>query len=164
MKNSYLFRDGYAIILVVKKGIEYEVKIDKEDFLKVSSFKGTWHLNNRGYISRTVKGKRESIHRLIMEPLKDLVVDHIDNNPLNNSKENLRVITRGQNAQNIKSNKRNEIGIRGVSFDGRWKGKWRARVHVDGKEVHLGTFDTLEEAEAVAKKGRLKLLPFSNGK
>lgn len=160
MKNSYEIHEDFVVVNVIKKGVEYAVIVDKEDFPVISSFDGTWHLNNRGYISRTLKGKRESIHRVIMKPQRNLVVDHIDGNRLNNKKENLRIITRGQNSQNIKSNKRSKTGIRGVSYDSRWS-KWRARMTVDGKEINLGTYDSVEEAEKAAIAGRSKYMKYS---
>lgn len=162
MKNQYEAKDETTTIYVIRKGVLHTFLIDTEDLTLVSDFQGTWHLNNRGYVSRTVKGKRESLHRLIMNPADStVVVDHIDGNPLNNRKNNLRIITWDQNAQNISSNRRSITGVRGVSLDNRWGERWRARIRVNGKDINLGYYDTKEEAEEAVKKGRAEFLPFS---
>ncbi|PAE20516.1 hypothetical protein CHH80_10915 [Bacillus sp. 7504-2] len=161
MKNLYEIKDDYTIIFVKRKGETYEVMIDTDDLELVSNFKGTWHLDNRGYIRRVIQQRVELLHRLITNPPKDMVVDHIDCNPLNNRRSNLRIVTWGQNTQNITSNKRSKVGIRGVSLDNRWNPRWRARLRVDGKDINLGYYDTKEEAEAAVIKGRAKYFPFS---
>lgn len=161
MKNDYRIDGETTVIQVIRKGEIHEVFIDTTDLEFLSEFRGTWHLDNRGYIKRVIKGKLELMHRVLMNPPNDMVVDHIDGNPLNNRKSNLRVVTWGQNTQNITSNKRSKTGIRGVSLENRWRERWRARVRVNGKDVDLGYFKTKEEAEAAAKRGRAELLPYS---
>lgn len=86
------------------------------------------------------------------------VVDHIDRNPLNNRRLNLRAIAKGDNSQNVPS--RSASGYRGVSFH-RQSGRWRARIKTKGIEHHLGLFATAEEAAKAARMGRSRLLPFS---
>lgn len=74
-------------------------------------------------------------------------VDHINGNKLDNSVSNLRDVNAKINSQNMTISKRNKSGWTGVSWRPQ-KGKWRARVNVDYKEVHLGHFDTIEDAIA----------------
>ena len=40
------------------------------------------------------------MHRLIMQPSPDMVVDHINGDGLDNKRENLRIVTHGQNIRN----------------------------------------------------------------
>lgn len=64
-------------------------------------------------------------------------VDHIDRDTTNNRAWNLRLVTRRENTQN-----------RGTFKGGatQYRGRWKARIRVDGKQLHLGTFDTQQEA------------------
>jgi hypothetical protein len=62
-------------------------------------------------------------------------IDHINNNPSDNRIENLRLATRLQNEYNKPK--------KGYRFEA---GKWRAKIKVDGKQKHLGMFDTEDDA------------------
>jgi hypothetical protein len=72
-------------------------------------------------------------------------IDHIDQNKLNNKIENLREITNSENQHNKGLNRNNSSGYKGVSWKRNHK-KWRAGVQVNKKEIHLGYYDTPEEA------------------
>ena len=61
-----------------------------------------------------VDRKRVSLHRLIVECPPGYVVDHIDGNPLNNTKANLRVCTRAQNQKNTRKRKKTKHKYKGV--------------------------------------------------
>lgn len=94
---------------------------------------------------------RMLVHRAIFLMLKGYLpelVDHIDQNPRNNLISNLRDADKIINAINIDSFKRSESKLpRGVDRSGK---KFTARMKIQGKKVHLGTFDTIEEAANVA--------------
>lgn len=86
---------------------------------------------------------------LIMEgvDLSGLEVDHIDGDPSNNARANLRAVTHHQNMRNSKK--------RVTSFTSKWKGvskmgrQWQARIYIDGKNVLVGRFrDERDAAEA----------------
>lgn len=87
----------------------------------------------------------------------ELQVDHIDKNKLNNTKANLRIATNSINQHNAKAKSTSLSGVRGVSWEPS-RNKWRSRVVLDGKYIHLGRFDTLEEAEAVVVEWKRKTL------
>jgi hypothetical protein len=73
-------------------------------------------------------------------------IDHIDGDILNNRWTNLRDVPTQLNCQNQRRAQRNnKSGLLGVTWSGQ-HGKWRARIHVDGKKRHLGLFQTKEEA------------------
>lgn len=126
--------------------------VDDEDFDYLNQYK--WHCN-KGYVSRTGNNKHLRMHRVIMHVQGDLQVDHIDGNPLNNQKNNLRICTSSQNNKNKKTPHTNTSGFRGVSYHVSNK-KWQSQIQVDGKQIHLGYFKTPEEAsisyEDFAKK------------
>jgi hypothetical protein len=81
---------------------------------------------------------------------KDEYVDHINRNPLDNRRENLRVATSSQNNVNkgkIKAvnGKETSSKFKGVSWDKKAQ-KWKARIKCDGMSTHLGYFDSEEDA------------------
>jgi hypothetical protein len=79
--------------------------------------------------------------------LKGEMVDHKDNNPLNNRRENLRLSGYGSNNRNTKRYVNNKSGYKGVCWDAKSK-KWRAYVNFEKKRTNLGVFDTIEDAHA----------------
>ena len=73
--------------------------------------------------------------------------DHIDHNPFNNVRSNLRPCTQQQNTFNGKLGKNNKTGVTGVAlFSLSKQNPWRARIMVNRKEIHLGCFPTFEDA------------------
>lgn len=102
--------------------------------------KFTWHYSN-GYIQNFNLGK---IHRYIMNYSGNNIVDHINNNSLDNRKQNLRIVTSQQNNMNVSSAKNSTSQYIGVS-----KNKWArtvSRITINRKCLHLGSFNTEEEA------------------
>ena len=87
------------------------------------------------------------MHRVIAGETQGLEVDHIDGDGLNNTRANLRLVSRAQNAHNRKPQANTLTGLKGVAFDGR-KGRWVARIMRDGKRFYLGYFDSADKAGA----------------
>ena len=101
--------------------------------------------------SRRVAGQWRTIylHRLILNPPEGLEVDHINENPLDNRRCNLRVATRGQNEQNhVAPRGQSVTGIRGVSYNPKRDRPrpYRAKIWLNRKEVQVGDFETAEQA------------------
>ncbi len=172
MKNKYeIHGETTAIFLKRRNGDTLCTFIDTADLEKLDSFPGTWFANynkktSSYYVMGNIKkedGKRTliGIHRFIMEPSSDKLVDHKDRNTLNNKKNNLRIATLAENNQNTRRQKNNTSGARGVTWASHQK-KWRAYVKYEGKNHYFGYYDTVEEAANAAKEGRKKLLPFAN--
>lgn len=113
-----------------------EAMCDDEDFERLSQW--TWFLNKDGYIVRytTKQGKKLTIgmHRMLLEGEE---IDHIDGNPANNQKSNLRALTHQQNIHNNRKHKDGTSIYKGVSKRGN---RWRAQICQDGKKVMLGNF------------------------
>jgi hypothetical protein len=95
-----------------------------------------WHKTPSGYASTSIKGKKILMHRLLMGAKRCDIVDHINGDRLDNRMENLRFVTRGQNAQNAKRGTA-VSGFTGVSLD---RGYYKAYIKVRGKRMHLGHF------------------------
>lgn len=76
------------------------------------------------------------------------VIDHIDGNPANNCKSNLRICTQGENVCNKSFMSNNNSGIIGVSKDHRRgrKSNWCAEIRYGGKRWHIGAYIYIEEA------------------
>lgn len=72
-------------------------------------------------------------------------VDHIDGDGVNNSYENLRVVTNLENHRNCKKQSNNTSGFTGVVYDKR-RGLWMARIKIKGTQKHLGYFVNIEDA------------------
>lgn len=73
-------------------------------------------------------------------------VDHINGDPGDNKIENLRAASRHQNMRNTKMRTNNSSGYRGVSKVGK---RWHVCITYGGGTVHLGNYDTPEEAARV---------------
>jgi len=76
-----------------------------------------------------------------------VLYDHIDTNPYNNKKSNLREVTYHQNALNRSKRMKGTSKYKGVSFSAR-HGKWKATIMFKGKYIYLGLF--VNELEAVS--------------
>jgi hypothetical protein len=110
-----------------------------------------------GRLQVHVDGKMHYVHRVIYLMHHGEVpefVDHVDGDFRNNRVDNLRPASRAENNRNANMRRDNTSGVKGVGLH---KGKWRARVTVDGKQVHLGEFRDKAEAERVVKEARERL-------
>ena len=92
------------------------------------------------------------IHKLVAQtflenPENKKCIDHIDNNKSNNNVLNLRYATHSENGQNSSLSSKNTSGTKGVSYENK-NNKWRARIMIDGINVHLGYFENKEDAIA----------------
>lgn len=117
--------------------------IDDEDLEKL--VKIYWHCVN-GYAKGIVDGKAIPMHRFLLNAPKDLQVDHIDGDKLNNQKSNLRLCTNQQNSWNREKGKRGKTSsYKGVNKNKR-SGKWQARIQISGNKIELGQFLTGKEA------------------
>ena len=99
--------------------------------------------NMKGYNKLNCNGKMYRRHRIVSYAFLKLniddvkaIVDHKDSNKLNNSVNNLRIVTQQQNTFNTNA--------KGYFFDTS-KNKYRAQIRLN-KKIHLGYFTTKEEA------------------
>ena len=117
---------------------------DLEDFDKIKNYCWAEHkLSDSGYkaLETVVNKKTVRFHYL----LDKKGWDHINRNPFDNRKSNLRKTTPEGNARNHTIRKDNTSGTSGVYYLEK-TGKWKAGIGLNGKMKHLGVFDTYEEA------------------
>jgi hypothetical protein len=118
-----------------------------------------WSEHRRGYVVRQLRvdGRRAHVqlHRLITDAPPGVEVDHINGDPLDNQRANLRLVTHQQNMENKRPNARSRTGVRGVSPSLRNKARpYRAEVRRQGRMVCRGFFATLAEATTAVKEAR----------
>ncbi|MFA7308423.1 MAG: HNH endonuclease signature motif containing protein [Hyphomicrobium sp.] len=80
-------------------------------------------------------------------------IDHRDANKSNNRWNNLRDVSSLQNKANVRRRSTNTSGVKGVHWEIS-RGKWRARIRNNGKNIHLGYFDADKKHEAAAEYER----------
>jgi hypothetical protein len=122
--------------------IKAETVIDAEDYEKCKNIK--WTLLSNGYVNNKKYGY---LHHFVLNfKFNGIIqVDHKDRNKLNNRKKNLRFCVNRQNSSNAKKSKNNTSNYKGVCWHKNCK-KWRSRIWVNNKCMHLGYFDNIIEA------------------
>lgn len=124
--------------------------VDEEDFPILNRYRWNfWH----GAVLRTFHEHGIVhvwyMHRIIMNPRSNKEVDHINGNPLDNRKENLRILTHQENLWNMKMRKTNKSGYVGVKEIKNRKGiRYKATLKINEKFRTLGYYNTPEEATA----------------
>lgn len=102
-----------------------------------------------------VDGNRYKAHRLAWlyeyGVMPTHQIDHVDRNPLNNRIGNLREVTNKQNAENRGLLPNNTSGYKGVCYS-KQRQKWVAHIHHNGLQIHIGVFNSPEEASAAYEK------------
>jgi len=146
------------IVLEIKSktyGLKH-VFIDGEDFDKIKNH--TWCIkrkigSNSYFIATTnIRGRNGQysirMQDLLIDKKEGMFIDHINRNPLDNRKENLRLCTPGQNRMNSGKKINSKSQYKGVSFNKREK-KYKSSITVNKKRIFLGYFKS-EKAAAKA--------------
>ena len=131
-------------------------KFNRETIKKTS-------ISNVGYCLVSLYNKNKcktiSVHQLVAMTFLNhtpcghkLVVDHINDNKLDNRLENLQLISNRENACRTQGSYSSKY--KGVTWDKESK-KWRARIDLNGKTIHLGRFNC-ELAASLAYQTKLK--------
>jgi hypothetical protein len=140
----------------------YRAIVDDEDFEYLNSFH--WVLSGNGYAIRReyIKGSGKKnqknrtirMHKVVNKTPTGFITDHINQNKLDNRRNNLRTVNKSQNGFNRPAPSNNTSGVKGVYWTPETR-KWRATIKVNYKKYHLGYFLDLKEAERARKQGEL---------
>jgi hypothetical protein len=140
---------GFEDYEVSELGNVKSLKLGKERILKNSIDKKGYYKVN---LSNKGKTKTFKVHKLVAMAFLNhkpcgykIVVDHIDNNPLNNNVENLQLITPRENTS--KDRKNTSSKYTGVCWNKKAK-KWRSSIQINGSTKHLGFFKNEKIAHA----------------
>jgi hypothetical protein len=132
---------------------EIEAWMDTADvaFASKYTWRAGWHPHMSSFYV-TTKLRTDTgwttgrLHRILLAPEEPgIEVDHINGNTLDNRRSNLRLATRPENQRNRGEIRSNTSGHRGVYWDKRLQ-RWRVRLKVNGKNIHVGLFDDFAEA------------------
>lgn len=129
VNNGFEIKGDYVIIYTSNNE---PVKVSLQDYHKVR--KASWYIDANGYARAKINGKLILMHRLIIEAEKGMYVDHINGDPSDNRRENLRICTQAENLHNRRKGKNNTSGHKGVSWS-RTNGSWRITIMNKGKMV-----------------------------
>ena len=130
--------------LVTRDGIV--AFVDENDFTSVCGM--PWLAGKNGqkyYVYCHIKRKRIFLHRFLLKATPGQIVDHINRNPLDNRRANLRFATARQNALNA-DHALSASGYRGVT---RGKVGWRVRIRLGDKRFTKDGFHSVVEAALV---------------
>ena len=138
-----------------KKYGNFNVKVDADTYYDLSKY--NWHIRKFNeqtydcfYVGTRIDGKVVLMHRYLMNAMnsgRNVYVDHINGDTLDNRKENLRIVTPQRNTQNSKTKSINKSGRKGVIwYPYNNVNKWMAYIKVNYKHIGLGYYDAYEEA------------------
>lgn len=131
--------------------------VDDDDYDRLSKYK--WRLQKNHNCKYAMSGKYPQtlyMHHLILCAVPGKIIDHVDNNGLNNQKLNLRYCTHAQNMRNRSKYTISSSRYKGVSLV-KSTHKWEASIRLDGKKLHLGQYESEEEASVVYDDASRKL-------
>lgn len=158
--NEFVEYEKHYEIILRKSSERYKevgrAIIDKEDYEKCLQHRWRMdvHKRDNGCVRYDVitgspsKNNIIYLHRFLMNTDGEHCVDHIDGNPLNNLKSNLRVCTQKENVRNktvLQSN--NTSGITGVYKDSRNREtNWISEIRYNDVKIYLSAYIKLEDA------------------
>lgn len=153
-KNIYIYKDDIAVGYTRLGDIFY---IDKDD-IDIASLHSWCYKDRKNNDNRLVafdNGKNVFLHRFILGLNNEkYVVDHINHNVVDNTRKNLRICSQKQNSYNTSLSKNNTSGFNGVSK--MKNGKYRAYINQDYRQIHLGFYDTAEDAKEARDKASIE--------
>lgn len=156
------------IHITMKDGTPVTAIIDAEDVDLADKYR--WHAAKQRDSFRIVchkrtepKGKKQAfyLHRIVTDAPCDKFVDHINCEPTDNRKINLRFTDYRGNGQNRKLlHSTNTTGVKNVTFHKRDL-RYQAVMQSNGKRIFIGYFENIDDAERAVIAARKKYMPYS---
>ena len=142
--NKYDLSGDYGIGWTTNTNKEFY--FDLEDYEKIKNYCWIEDVGTTGYSSVRARvsgeNKKVIIHWIIMD---EKWCDHIDRDPFNNRKDNLRKTNRTENNRNHSIGKNNTVGIIGIYWNKR-NNNWRSSITVNRKRIELGSYKNKDDA------------------
>lgn len=147
-QNEYEIFDDYVKIKFTNVDDYFYVSLS--DFDLVSQY--AWHRchsKNYYYVATNQSTQENGEDKYKTLRLTALIgckwYDHIDGDPRNCRRENLRPATTQENSRNLRIRSNNTSGVTGVSWHDKTN-KWTAYIGVDQKHIYLGEFSDKHDA------------------
>lgn len=136
----------------------YEAIIDAADVPLVEGHNWFAHKRTRKFYAATNmrQGDRYVTVQLHTMITGFAITDHRDGDGLNNRRENLREANAFENARNRRLNQNNTSGYKGVAWRAQ-SSRWSASIRFERRLIHLGYFDTPEDAAAAYAKASAEM-------
>lgn len=162
-------------IITNKKGEKFIILFDDEDIDVYTKNKYFITINkNYRRVESLEKHQNKLIHKKLHREIiskyysiKYLEIDHINNNPLDNRKCNLRIANRRQQAMNTTKRKNVTSIFKGVSKC-KTTNRWKVQICSNSKRYWLGRYDDeieaakVYDAKAIELFGEFACLNFKN--
>lgn len=150
--NEYITLDD-VIVGFTNKGEQFQFSPCDYDLLK----KYCWHIDAKGYVVSKEQdtGVKVKMHKLIIGEVGDNVIDHKNRDKTDNTRSNLRIVTKQENNYNHSIAKNNKSGIIGVIWHKR-DCVWESYINVNNLRIYLGRFTNIEDATRERLKAELK--------
>lgn len=148
--------NGARKIFLLGGGFALVDRCDYESLVKIP-----WSRNDQGYVITSVgcggdKTRHIRMHRMIMNPPDDVLVDHKNQDRSDNRRSNLRLADKSQNGCNRGVQRNTKSGLKGAHYH-KQTGRWCAKITKDGASLFLGIFDTPEQAHEAYKEASRKI-------
>lgn len=111
-----------------------------------------------GYLETSIWSRRVYAHRVIWKLVHGVDaadIDHVNGDRADNRLSNLRNVSHAANGKNMKVRKNNTSGVMGVRWEERL-GKWHARIMPGRRNIHLGVFDSFDDAVAARRAAEVR--------
>lgn len=135
--NQYDLSGDYGVCWTSNTNKEFY--FDLEDYDKIKDICWSEYIDHNGYHSIRGWDRKTNTNILFVHVIVGKYYDHIDRNPFNNRKYNLRPATVEENSKNKNVRIDNSSGFIGVAWD-ESTCKWIAYVQINKNNTHLGYF------------------------